>query len=106
MGSDEQPQPAPPLADDAALMTAEQLATYLQTHVNTVLKFARTATIPVAAWIGKCPRFHRPSVLAALSRRHTPQSVAAPTPTPEAPHGLPEIRVRRRRFGKRSQEHA
>ena len=85
------------LADDRALMTAEQLAGYLQAHINTIRTYVDEQIIPVAAWIGRHPRFHRSAVLEALSQRGPTHPNPKPIVTPQ---GTLE---RRGRLGKRPQ---
>ena len=84
-------------APDEALLTTEQLAGLLQTHVNTVRRYQDQGLIPVAAWVGTRARFSRQDVLAALSQRG---------PAKQAPQDAPGSTrppIRRGRIGKRPQ---
>lgn len=51
------------------LLTAQELATYLGVHPNTVYRLAQTGEIPVAFRAGPRLRFDRDAVLQAVQTR-------------------------------------
>lgn len=58
--------PRVPLSDDTCLMTLQQLAAYLQVTGPTVTALFKAGKIPCIR-IGKLVRFHRTTVIAALT---------------------------------------
>lgn len=81
------------LADDAALMTLDQLAAYLQVDPQTVMRLARDGKIPCHR-VGRQFRFLRSAVLQSLLQKSSDISITdVPIPKPVV------IITRRRRFG-------
>ncbi len=88
------------LADDAALMTLEQLAAYLQVDPQTVTRLAQSGKIPCHK-VGKQFRFQRKTVL--LSLRYQPKDLPI-SADPIGGKAIPSegILTRRRRLGPRT----
>jgi excisionase family DNA binding protein len=83
------------LADDAVLMTLDQLAAYLQVDPQTVMRLTRQGKIP-SHKVGKQFRFLRSAVLKALL--HQPRHRSPPEePTPFIPE---KTMIRARRIGR------